>query len=289
MAHIRSNGRNEIYSKAYSQALALIFNNTQQRTVFKFYAIPSVDIVDKLIGEQATLKLSSAFNLNDPYELKFNMDIDPLADGHEVQFYKNNPGSTKDDFIWWQKHAIEHSGYTWYAEQKQRNAVAQTVALCSFTEKNKNNLMWSHYAINHKGICVEYNKELFDYLKKLKGFLVFWKVIYSDQPPTVKGLDEFESKVKKIMFNKQEEWKYEEEHRIVFISDKDTEYIPIDRKFIKAVYIGSRTDTEIETKVLSICKDTHIDIYYGITLGESYEVHFEKHKEGTHFARAFWR
>lgn len=256
--------------------------------MFKFYTIPSEDIIDKLIGEQATIKLSSAFNLNDPYELKFNLDLDPLAEGHEEQYYKNNPGSSAEDFKSWQKHALEHDGYTWYAEQQQRNAVAQTIALCSFTENNKNNLMWSHYTNNNKGICVEYKPELFEYLKTLKGYVVFWKVNYSDEPPTIKGLEDVNSKVEKIMFNKQSEWKYEREHRIVFLSDKDTEFIPIDRKYIKSVYIGSRIDREIENKILSVCNNTEIDIFYGITLGKSYEVHFEKHKDGTFYSKAFW-
>lgn len=90
------------------------------------------------------------------------------------------------------------------------------------------------------------------------------------------------------MFNKQSEWKYEREHRIVFLSDKDTEFIPIDRKYIKSVYIGSRIDREIENKILSVCNNTEIDIFYGITLGKSYEVHFEKHKDGTFYSKAFW-
>jgi len=257
--------------------------------MFKFYAIPSADIIDKLIGEQATIKLSSAFNLNDPYELKFNLDIDPLAQGHEEQFYKDNPGSTTADFESWQKHALEHHGYTWYAEQQQRNTIAQKIALCSFSEVNKNNLMWTHYTNNHKGICVEYKPELFEYLKTINNHLTFWKVKYSDKPPTVKGLEDINSQVEKILFNKQSEWKYEKEHRVVFFSDKDTEFIPIDKKYIKSVYIGSRADTEIDRKILSICNNTNIEVYYGITLGKSYEVHFEKHKDGTIYSRAFWR
>lgn len=257
--------------------------------MFKFYTIPSNDIIEKLIGEQSTIKLSSAFNLNDPFELKFNLDIDPLADGHEEQFYKDNLGATKDDFIRWQRHAAEHGGYAWYAEQAQRNAVAQAIALCSFTKNNKNNLMWSHYTNNHTGICVEYTPALFGYLKSLKGYLAFWKVNYSDQPPIVKGMENLNSKVEKVMFNKQSEWKYEEEYRVVFISDKDTEFLPIDRNFVKAVYLGSRIDAAVENKILSICKDTHIEVYHGITVGKTYEVHFEMHKEGTYFAKAFWK
>lgn len=257
--------------------------------MFKFYAIPSEDIIDKLIGEEATIKLSSAFNLNDPYELKFNLDIDPLADGHEKEYYKNNPSSSILDFEDWKKNAIEHDGYAWYAEQQQRHSVAQTIALSSFTEKNDNNLMWSHYTNNHKGICIEYKLELFEYLKTLKGYLVFWKVNYSEEPPIVNGLDDINLKVEKIMFNKQWEWKYEREHRIVFLSDKDTEFIPIDRKFIKAIYIGSRADTGIDKKILSACINSDIEVYYGITLGKTYKVHFKKHKNGTNYSRAFWR
>ena len=120
--------------------------------MFKFYKIPSKDIIDKLIGKNASIKLSSAFNLNDPYELKFNLEQDPLEEGNEEKFYKDNPGSSNEDFKRWQKHALQHEGYTWYAEQQQRNAIAQTIALCSFTEDNKNNLMWSHYTDTHSGI-----------------------------------------------------------------------------------------------------------------------------------------
>ncbi|WP_162344146.1 DUF2971 domain-containing protein [Cyclobacterium salsum] len=256
--------------------------------MFKFYTIPTIDIIDKLIGEQATIKISSAFTLNDPFELKFNMDLEPLAEEHKELFIKNNPGSTEKDFKDWQRHVLEGDNYTWYLEQQQRERIAMNIALCSFTETNKNNLMWSHYTNNHKGICVEYKPEMFEYLNNLQNFLVFWKVIYSKKPPTVKTLETLTSKVEKMMFNKQIEWKYEKEHRVVFQSDKDTEFIPIDRKFIKSVYIGSRADTEIDNKILAVCNNTHIDIYYGITLGKSYDVNFEKHKDRTIYTRAFY-
>ena len=207
--------------------------------MFKFYTITN-DVIDNLIGEKASIKLSSAFNLNDPYELKFNLNIDPFVPGQKEEFYKSRFSATEDDFLWWQKHVSEHDGYTWYAEQEQRNTIAQSITLCSFTEDNTNNLMWSHYTNNHKGICVEYFPELFTYLKTVKDFVVYWKVKYSDEPPIVDSLESLTSKVKKMMFNKQSEWKYEKEHRIVFLSRNDTDFIPMDKKYIKAVYIGSR-------------------------------------------------
>ncbi len=256
--------------------------------MFKFYTIPSESILEKLIGTQATIKLSSAYNLNDTFELKFNLEIDPLDEGHKKQYFKDNPGSTNEDFLNWQKLAVEN-GYNWNAEQQQRAAIGLTISLCSFTKTNKNNLMWSHYTNNHKGICIEYKPKLFDYFSNLKDYLLFEKVNYSDSPPIVKGLDDLNTKIEKIIFNKQSEWKYEKEYRVVFFNDKDTEYLPIDTEFIKAVYIGSRTGSEIEKTILTLCENSNIDVYYGITLGKSYYVNFEKHQKGKGFIRAFWR
>jgi len=257
--------------------------------MFKFYTTPTIDIVEKLIGDTATIKLSSAFNLNDPFELKFNLDIDPTNDGHEELFYKSNPNGTKKDFEDWQKHAEEHDGYTWYAEQQQRSSVALNIALCSFTESNKNNLMWSHYTDNHKGICIEYKAELFEYLKTVNDFLLSGSINYSDDPPVIKGMEDIESKVQKIMLNKQTEWKYEKEYRVVFFSKKDTTFLPINPNMIKAVYLGSRLNKEIENKIINVCEHSKIEIYHGITLGKSYEVNFKKHKKGTFYTRAFWQ
>jgi len=257
--------------------------------IFKFYKIPTPSIINNLIGEKASIKLSSAYNLNDPFELKFNLDIDPLNDGHKEEYYQNNPCKTNEDFLNWQNHAINHDGYGWYAEQQQRNSIAQTISLCSFSEENKNNLMWSHYADNHKGICVEYTLELFEYLKKLKNHLVDSKIKYSHEPPTIKGIETLESKIQKIIFNKQSEWKYEKEYRAVFINEKETEYVPINKKFIKSVFIGSRTESKIEKEIVTLTENSNIDIFYAITLGKTYNISFEKRKIGTYISRAFWQ
>ncbi len=256
--------------------------------MFKYYNLQADNIIDKLVGEQATIKLASAFNLNDPYELKFNLDLNPKAQEHEEKFYEANPGKTADDFQAWQKHAIEYEGYTWYIEQQQRHNISQSIALCSFTEDNTNNLMWSHYANNHRGICIEYKPELFEYLKTLMGYLAFWKVKYSNEPPVINSLEDLNSKAQKIIFNKQSDWKYEKEHRVVFLSKKDEEYISIDRSYINSVYIGSRADCQVRKNISSLCDDFGINVYQGITLGKSYQVQFQKYKAGTVYSTSFW-
>lgn len=149
--------------------------------------------------------------------------------------------------------------------------------------------MWSHYTNNHQGICVEYTKELFKYFKSLGNYLANSKIEYSDEPPTIDNLENLESKAKKMLFNKQSEWKYEKEHRVILNSKNVTDYIPIDSKFIKAVYIGSKCQTNLENKIIEICNINSIKKYHGITFGKTYKVQFEEHIEGTYFMKSFWK
>lgn len=256
--------------------------------MYKFYTIPDLDILDKIIGKNPTIKFSSAFNLNDPFELKFNLSIDPYAEGHLEAYLKMKPEKTKEDFKDWQEQVADNDGYRWYEEQTQRAFLSQKITLCSFTMSNKNNLMWSHYTDNHKGICVEYSDNIVQEFLNLENFLLHGNVIYSDSPPNIDMLEDVKSQIEKMTLNKQSEWKYEKEHRVIFLSDNETDYIKISPKAIKAVYIGSRACDTIISKTIALCDQNNYECYKGITVGETYKVKFERHKEGTIYMRTFW-
>jgi hypothetical protein len=191
-----------------------------------------------------------------------------------------------DDFKKWQEQVTKQ--FIWYTEQEQRNTIAQMITLASFAGNKENNLMWSHYTDNHRGMCVEYHHSLFDFLRSQKGFFVSAKVNYSEKPPTVDNSEAIQEKIKKMIFNKQIEWKYEQEFRVVFQSDIDTDFIPIDNKLIKSVYIGAKTSTDVEKHIVETCKRNGIKVWYGITLGDSYKVKFSEQKDGTIYMRTFW-
>ena len=254
--------------------------------MFKFVRLSDIETVDKIVGDNPTIKFSSVFNLNDPYELKFNLKIDPYSDYTKTEYFKTYPEKNLEDFKSWQGQVTDQ--FIWHTEQEQRNTIARLITIASFAGNKENNLMWSHYTDNHKGICVEYYKSLFDFLKKQKGFFVSAKVKYSETPPTVDSSESIQKKIMKMIFNKQIEWQYEEELRVVFQSDNDTDFIPIENKLIKAVYIGSKTPSHIEKYIVATCKRNNIKILYGITLGDSYKVKFSEQKDGTTYMRTFW-
>ena len=256
--------------------------------MFKFYSIPDLEVLKSILGKTPSVRFSSAYNLNDPFELKFNLSIDPEAKGHRIDFFKANPNGTLVEFNQWRQNVKTNKQFVWHIEQEQRNTLSQHITLSSFTKDNKNNLMWSHYTNNHRGICVQYSDTLFLYLKSIEKYLFASKVKYSKFPPRVDMLDNVYAKTKKMIFNKQIEWKYEKEYRVALFSNYETDHIEIGSELIKAVYIGSRASQQIIDNIIELTKSTGIEVYYGISMGKTYEVQFEKRKKGTIYMRSFW-
>src|SRR5262249_3461497 len=85
------------------------------------------------------------------------------------------------------------------------------IGLCCLTEQCNNILMWSHYADNHKGYCVEF--EATDHT------LVFGRaqrVSYSDVYPEINFYNTpGDEKVRLTFLTKFTDWQYEREWRIL--------------------------------------------------------------------------
>lgn len=115
--------------------------------------------------------MAFAFDLNDPFELKFNLHINPNAKGRMEVFLQVHVVKTEEDFKEWQEQVRGNKGYSWYTEQTQRAIISQMITMSSFTKTNTNNLMWSHYTDYQKGICVEYDCEICEQLEKVNDYL----------------------------------------------------------------------------------------------------------------------
>ena len=82
------------------------------------------------------------------------------------------------------------------------------VGVCCLSGENDNILMWSHYAKDHTGICLE-----FDYSNTI--LLPARKVIYKNDYPKINILDIYDKKkITNLYFTKATDWKYENEYRI---------------------------------------------------------------------------
>jgi hypothetical protein len=146
--------------------------------------------------------------------------------------------------------------------KKHVNALTQSFesyrirSFCRMKDKNGNDtiskvLMWSHYADNHKGFCIQY-KFSNEFIRTEGRFTSrFRDIIYhSSEEPFDLNLDSLDTD--KALCTKLNDWEYENEVRLItYAPDRSGEFlsIPIDEKStIESVYFGYRCpDKKIQT------------------------------------------
>ena len=181
--------------------------------------------------------------------------------------------------------------------------------LTCLTEEYNNRLMWSHYAQNHEGFCIEYDlmKE-HDNFANIKEHL--FPVIYTtkrqaardyerlaeslyDLNKAINGEYEYDSvepmdDIIPLFLTKDEIWKYEKEWRIIYskkqMYDLDIRELNegnINFNCITAIYLGYRINKEIKNNIIEICKrneekGSKINIFQENLTKDSYEFEYNK-------------
>lgn len=111
-------------------------------------------------------------------------------------------------------------------------------------------LMWSMYADNHEGVCIEIEIDENKYTKyDVKGKDSSWfygEVNYCDQPGNI---SETRCDLKQVLWIKSKQWKHEREVRFVrrLTANEEDCYLPIDK--IKCVYIGKRMSDDRKNEI----------------------------------------
>lgn len=140
-------------------------------------------------------------------------------------------------------------------------------------------LLWAHYACNHKGFCIEYDLSILLNSGSKYDFHCF-PVKYSNIPPQIDINDiqniEIKDFLRKIAGTKSKRWRYEEEIRI--ITDKFGEQ-SYDFRAVKSIYFGLRMENKHKEEIMRRLCGRNIK-YYQICLEErSYKFHRKKIKD----------
>ena len=109
--------------------------------------------------------------------------------------------------------------------------------ICSMTANPNNYVMWTNYAEEHKGVCIGFIIDL-DILKK--EAIECKKVIYAKYLPVIENFvypydfetDDFkwtDTDIRKLIFYKLDKWKYEDEWRLVKMTDKPSRLSRLNR------------------------------------------------------------
>ena len=188
-----------------------------------------------------------ACNMNDPYDCYYSdsifSDLEKLAKEKNSAFLIEMCRKEKMKF----KDTCE----------KIRNMIV----LSCFSETFDSILMWSHYANQHKGICVQYRRSDFTAPSLLCSSAVLRPVSYGRK---ISVFDESIHEVNKkenfkILIRKAEEWQYEEEWRIIcFLKNLNEQKLV--ENMISKVYLGANINEENERLISELAKAKEVPV-----------------------------
>jgi hypothetical protein len=182
---------------------------------------------------------SSVTSFNDPFEFKVAFEFPEKAEEARIRYFEDNPMSSEANFQQWFGDLSQ--GNQWYIAQSIRESLIQSHAVCCLTKNFNNHLLWSHYANNHQGVCIEFD---INGTQDIADFLCEAPVSYSKKKPRFNYFrDSIADFLNLTVFHKSESWSYEEEFRIVFNSSGKK---VLKQNSIKRVYIGCRASSELK-------------------------------------------
>jgi len=272
-----------------------IKNERIPSSLYKYREINQFSI-DSLLNE--SIWVTSADEFNDPYECFytlscdkfFNLDIKTFLNFKDFKkhIYDNNIDVEKltsmsfdnaiktilqssqalisDDEVKHVLNAISNTSNEVHKLQLQKMVEHQkkSTFICCFSECKDSILMWSHYAKNHTGFCIEYNFK--DKNNDIINTRALNPVIYTSDPLDMS--DYFSSKDNfnpligtYISMFKNSHWSYEKEWRLIFPLGDSSK--PFKRKSpkINAIYLGSKISNVDKEKITDIARRKGIKIF----------------------------
>jgi len=149
-------------------------------------------------------------------------------------------------------------------ENKLSAALRSGLFITCFSETNKSILMWSHYAANHTGFCVEYDFSKLSNKDHRKRLL--YPVIYDNNvfdateylQPTFENKSFNNLMLNYAAMNKSIEWGYEREWRFILSNGPTKEILTLNAPKPTAIYLGAKMSVEDKKKVLKIAESRGI-------------------------------
>jgi hypothetical protein len=90
-----------------------------------------------------------------------------------------------------------------------------TIGIASFVESHENELMWTHYADEYRGICIAYVTEFLRH--RLHNGTSLVRVAYGEELPPISAVQALDSQraARIILSHKKLNWYYEREWRVL--------------------------------------------------------------------------
>ncbi|MBQ3601616.1 MAG: DUF2971 domain-containing protein [Lachnospiraceae bacterium] len=133
--------------------------------------------------------------------------------------------------------------------------VISSFYIACFCESVLKDTMWSYYANNHKGFCIEY------YFNSFESPQFIFPVVYKDSKKIdINNLNE--SEMYKSILTKYSDWSKEDEWRIALpYYDEKTDGKVIKQPLPKAIYMGVDIEIQLKNFLMQHCEERFIELY----------------------------
>jgi hypothetical protein len=212
------------------------------RFLYKFRSLLPADekSVDRMrdILVRSRLWFSSPEDFNDP----FDTSIKAVVDGDPQELRNRIDNIFKARGMKWADRQREVARIMSRPQEiplRVQETFKQTLyamGVCSFGGDPRSILMWSHYAANHEGFCLQ-----FELARDVEN-LISLEVNYSEEYPVliyINGTDE----LMPLLLTKFKGWCYEKESRII-IPESARQYIDFRPAALSGIIIGCRAKQE---------------------------------------------
>ncbi|MES9950069.1 MAG: DUF2971 domain-containing protein [Candidatus Thiodiazotropha sp.] len=246
-------------SHPYFERRLLTYKHLTPRLPRFLYKYRSLDPADKdsVNRIRATivygdLYLSSPTKFNDPFDMSTNI---VLTGGirsklKRVKLLAKSQGVSRKERKEYIKNFMRKSNDELrFILEKSYDEHLSNVGVYSFAGDPRNILMWSHYAKDHTGICIQFER-----IRDLRIFGQALKVEYSDVYPEIDWFNSHAESLANAVLRKHPDWSYEQEERII-LPDSAGKLLKIDSRAITAVVFGCRTPDKVIEEVHNLSKE----------------------------------
>jgi hypothetical protein len=132
--------------------------------------------------------------------------------------------------------------------QRSLATMRENAGVCCFAGSAKNDLMWSHYAEGHRGVCLQFER-----VRDIATFSQALRVHYEPGLPTLNYIDhdEFARGLGRMLFSKSPDWRYERENRI-FLDGQANRYLPFEASALRKLIFGCKAIPVFIASVLTM-------------------------------------
>lgn len=257
----------------------------------------------KLEAFEGVVYPSSPLYFNDPYDCEFCIHPDALLEILDRQTYikileeqfrlkpkekrkilnTKNIGSTIQQIL--RNHGVKLQKSLVNVLQDKLNSsmseVKDSVRVVCLSEVYDSILMWSHYAQNHTGFCIEY-----DFEENNMFYKRLYPVKYTKDRYAISKADMSNSNTRwiyKTICSKSDVWSYEKEWRIVSANFEKMGLKKLEGKYvfdlktnIKAFYLGAKIAENFKEEIIKFGKNNNIHVYQMILSPNSYELNAQR-------------